>query len=51
MFPRCCFNQPHAKGTLEKLHAHFVLHVVSADKVANNVIVVCKKYHIETLVK
>ena len=35
--------------TLRRLHDDFVL--VPADKAANNVIVVCKKYHIETLIK
>ena len=34
---------------LEKLHADFVL--VSADEAPNNVIVVCKKCFVETLVK
>ena len=37
------------KDTLRRLHDDFVL--VPADKAANNVIVVCKKYHIETLIK
>ena len=37
------------KDTLHKLHANYVL--VPADKAANNVIVVCKKYYIDTLVK
>ena len=32
-----------------KLHANYVL--VPADKAANNVIIVCKKYYIDTLVK
>ena len=35
--------------TLHKLHADYVL--VPADKAANNVIIVCKKYQIDTLVK
>ena len=43
------FNDPDVKDTLRGLHDDFVL--VPADKVANNVIVVCKKYHIETLIK
>ena len=48
--PKCkVLNQPDVKDTLHKLHANYVL--VLADKAANNVIVVCKKYHIETLVK
>ena len=37
-------NQPDVKDTLHKLHANYVL--VPADKAANNVIIVCKKYHI-----
>ena len=37
------------KDTLHKLHANFVL--VPADKAPNNVIIVCKKYYIDTLVK
>ena len=36
------------KGTLRRLHDDFVL--VPADKAANNVIVVCKRYYIETLI-
>ena len=36
------------KDTLRRLHDDFVL--VPADKAANNVIVVCKKYHVETLI-
>ena len=42
-------NDPDVKGTLRRLHDDFVL--VPADKAANNVIVVCKKYYIETLIK
>ena len=42
-------DQPDVKDTLHKLHASYVL--VPADKVANNVIVVWKKYYIDTLVK
>ena len=42
-------NQPDVKDTLEKLHADIVL--VPTDKAANNVIVMSKKYYIETLVK
>ena len=42
-------NAPDVKDTLRRLHDDFVL--VPADKAANNVIVVCKKYYIETLVK
>ena len=37
------------KDTLRRLHDDFVL--VPADKAANNVIVVCKMYYIETLIK
>ena len=48
--PKCkVLNQPDVKDTLHKLHTNYVL--VPADKAANNVIVVCKKYHIDTLVK
>ena len=42
-------HAPHMPYTLHKLHANYVL--VPADKAANNVIVVCKKYYIDTLVK
>ena len=42
-------NQPGVKDTQEKLHADFGL--VPTYKVANNMIVVCKKYFTETLVK
>ena len=42
-------DQLDVKDTLHKLHANYVL--VPADKAANNVIIVCKKYHIDTLVK
>ena len=35
--------------TLKRLHDDFVL--VPADKAANNVTVVCKRYYIETLIK
>ena len=48
--PKCkVLDQPDVKDTLHKLHANYVL--VPADKAANNVIIVCKKYYIETLVK
>ena len=48
--PKCkVLDQPDIKDTLHKLHAKYVL--VPADKAANNVIVVCKKYYIDTLVK
>ena len=41
--PKCkIFDQPDVKDTIHKLHANYVL--VLADKAANNVIVVCKKY-------
>ena len=42
-------DQPDVKDTPHKLHANYVL--VPADKAANNTIIVCKKYHIDTLVK
>ena len=42
-------NDPDVKDNLRRLHDDFVL--VPADKAANNVIVVCKKYYIETLIK
>ena len=42
-------NDPDVKDTLRRLHDDFVL--VPTDKASNNVIVVCKKYHIETLIK
>ena len=42
-------DQPDDKDTLHKLHAHYAL--VPADKAANDVIVVCKKYYIDILVK
>ena len=42
-------NDPDMKDTLRRLHDDFVL--VPADKAANNVIVVCKRYYIETLIK
>ena len=38
-----------SKNTLHKLHANYVL--IPADKTANNVIAVCKKYYIDNLVK
>ena len=48
--PKCkVLDQPDVKNTLHKLHANYVL--VPTDKAANNVIVVCKKYYIDTLVK
>ena len=42
-------DQPYVKDTLHKLHVNYIL--VPADKAANNVIIVCKKYNIDTLVK
>ena len=42
-------NQPDVKDFFYKLHADYVL--ILADKAANNVIVLCKKYYIDTLVK
>ena len=48
--PKCkVLDQPYVKDTLHKLHANYVL--VPADKAANNMIIVCKKYYIDTLVK
>ena len=48
--PKCkVLDQPDVKDTLHKLHANYVL--VPADNAANNVIIVCKKYYIDTLVK
>ena len=48
--PKCkVLDQPDNKDTLHKLHANYVF--VPADKAANNVIIVCKKYYIDTLVK
>ena len=48
--PKCkVLDQPDVKDTLHKLQTNYVL--VSADKAANNVIIVCKKYCIDTLVK
>ena len=42
-------NDPDVKDTLRSLHDDFVL--VPADKAANNVTAVCKKYYIETFIK
>ena len=48
--PKCkVLHQPDVKDTLHKLHANYVL--IPADKASNNVIIVCKKYYIDTLVK
>ena len=48
--PKCkVLDQPDVKVTLHKLHANYVL--VHADKAGNNVIIACKKYYIDTLVK
>ena len=48
--PYCkVLNQPGFKGTLHKLHTNYIL--VPADKAANNVIAVCKKYYLNTLAK
>ena len=48
--PKCkALDQPDVKDTLCKLQTNYVL--VPADKAANNVIIVCKKYYIDTLVK
>ena len=46
--PKCkVLDQLDVKDTLHKLHANHVL--VPADKAANNVIIVCKKYYIKEL--
>ena len=42
-------NDPDTKDTLRRRHDDFVL--VPADKAANNVIALCKKYYIWTLIK
>ena len=48
--PKCkVLDQTDVKDTLHKLYANYVL--VPADKAANNVIIVCRKYYIDTLVK
>ena len=48
--PKCkVLDQSNVKDILQKLHANYIL--VPADKAANNVTVVCKKYYIDTLVK
>ena len=48
--PKCkVFDQPDVKDTLCKLQTNYVL--VPADKAANNVIIVYKKYYNDTLVK
>ena len=48
--PKCkVLDQPDLKDTLHKLQTNYVL--VPADKAANNVIIVCKKYYNDTLVK
>ena len=48
--PECkVLDKPDVKDTLDKLRTNYVL--VPADKAASNVIIVCKKYYIDTLVK
>ena len=48
--PKCkILDQSDVKDTLHKLQTNYVL--VPADKAASNVIIVCKKYYIDTLVK
>ena len=48
--PKCkVLDQPDVKDTLHKLQTNYVL--VPVDKAANNVIIVCKKYYIDTPVK
>ena len=49
-FPKSkVLDQPDVKDTLHKLQTNYVL--VPADKAANNMIILCKKYYIDTLVK
>ena len=49
-YPKCkVLDQPDVKDTLHKLHANYAL--VPADKAANNVLIVCKRYYIYTLIK
>ena len=49
-FPKCkVLDQPDVKDTLHKLHGNYVL--ISAEKAANNVIIVRNKYCIDTPVK
>ena len=48
--PKCkVLDQPDVKDTLHKLHANYVL--APTDIAASNVIIVCKKCYIDTLVK
>ena len=48
--PKCkVLDQPDVKDALHKLQANYVL--VPVDKTVNNVIIVWKKYYIDTLVK
>ena len=48
--PKCeVLDQLDVKDTLRKLQTNYVL--VPADKAANDVIIVCKKFYIDTLVK
>ena len=48
--PKCkVLDQPDVKDTLHKLQTNYIL--VPADKASNNVIIVYKKYYIDTLVK
>ena len=48
--PKCKVLDQHVvKDTIHQLHANYVL--VPADKAANNLIILCKKYYIDTLVK
>ena len=49
-YPKCkVLDKPDVKDTLHKLHANYVF--VPGDKAANNVIIVCNKDYIDTLVK
>ena len=48
--PKCeVLDQPDVKDTLHKLHANYIL--VPADRAANNVIIVFKKYYITPQLK
>ena len=48
--PKCkVFHQYDVKDTLEKLHTDFGL--VLTNKSSNNVVMLCQRYYIETLIK
>ena len=38
-------------GKLKHVYVIYIVCFVPADKVPNNIIIICKKYHIETLIK